>query len=124
MQLDRDAVEYLAVRLPTGAVVAKGMIDYSAHERAGTIEQLATRQDLQGRGIGSMLTAEAERRIRNRGCRYAVIGVEDDNLRARALYERLGYEPFDREHASWEVEDPDGSIRMYDTEITLLRKEL
>jgi ribosomal protein S18 acetylase RimI-like enzyme len=67
---------------------------------------------------------EAETRIRRRGRRYAVLGVEDSNPRARALYERLGYVPFRRERASWRQDGPVAGPELYETEITLLRKVL
>ena len=42
----------------------------------------------------------------------------------RALYERLGYTVWQREHASWPQEDQYGRLSVYETELTLLRKEL
>jgi ribosomal protein S18 acetylase RimI-like enzyme len=50
--------------------------------------------------------------------------VEDDNPRARALYERLGYREVGREAASWNVEDADGNCVLYETELAVLRKDL
>jgi ribosomal protein S18 acetylase RimI-like enzyme/predicted kinase len=121
---ERGEVEYLAVRAPDGAPVAKGGIDYRQHPGAGTLWQLATHADLQSLGIGSRLIAEAERRIRRRGLSRSVLGVEDDNARARALYERLGYAPCGHEHASWPTEDATGRPAMHHAEITLLDKRL
>jgi len=117
-------VEYLAVRAPTGEPVAKGAIDYTSHDGAGTLWQLATQPELQSLGLGSYLVREAERRIRLRGLRWAILGVEDNNPRARRLYERLGYQAYGREAASWEQEDERGTVTMYETEVTLLRKHL
>jgi ribosomal protein S18 acetylase RimI-like enzyme len=110
-------VEYLAVRSPDGAIVAKGGIDYTEHKGAGTMWQLATQSKLQSRGIGAKLIKEMERHIRARGITTAVVGVEDNNLRARALYERLGYEQSGRVHASWESMDANGRRFIYKTEI-------
>ncbi|MBB4742969.1 GNAT superfamily N-acetyltransferase [Actinoplanes octamycinicus] len=45
----------------------------------------------QGRGVGTALLAEAERRARHRGLPLIGLGVADDNPRAAALYLRLGY---------------------------------
>ena len=53
-----------------------------------------------------------------------MMGVEDNNPRARTLYERLGYKECGREKASWEEHDVQGRPFMYETEVTLLRKEL
>jgi ribosomal protein S18 acetylase RimI-like enzyme/predicted kinase len=120
----RGEVEYLVVRTPAGAPVAKGGIDYRQHPGAGTLWQLATHADLQSLGLGSRLIAEAERRIRRRGLSRAVLGVEDDNARARALYERLGYAAFGHEHAAWQTEDAAGRETTHHAEITLLDKRL
>ena len=85
-------MEYLVVRSPSGYSVAKAGIDYAANPSVGAITQLATIDELQGLGPGTHLIAVAESRIRRRGVRVAELGVEEDNPRARALYERLGYE--------------------------------
>lgn len=49
---------------------------------------------------------------------------EENNPRARALYERLGYVAYDRRPDSWDEQAPDGSLRRYETLCTLMRKEL
>jgi ribosomal protein S18 acetylase RimI-like enzyme len=123
-RVELGEVEYLVVRSPDGEPVAKGGIDYVQHRGAGTLWQLATREDLQSRGLGSRLIAEAERRIRRRGLSRAVLGVEEENVRARALYERLGYRVCGHEHDSWETEDDTGRRVMHHAEITLLDKRL
>ena len=74
-------------------------------------------------GLGTRLTTEGERRIRQRGLRWAVLGVEDSNPRAKALYERLGYSAWQRQRASWQHEDDHGELQVHETEVTLLRKE-
>lgn len=125
--LDRAAtgeVEYLAVRAPNGKPVCIGGVDYKPHAGAGTLWQLATRGELQGLGLGTRLIEEAERRIRARGLSTAMLGVEDNNPRARALYERLGYRPIGRERATWPQQRDDGQIEMYETEETILSKAL
>ena len=125
--LDRVAsgeVEYLAVRAPSGAPIAKGGIDYSERAGGGTLFQLATHPELQGLGIGSRLVEVAEERIRRRGLRCAYLGVEDYNVSARRLYERLGYAEVGREAASWEQEDEHGNVSLYETEIAILRRDL
>lgn len=117
-------VEYLALRTQSGEPVSKLCIDYVEHEGAGTLMQLATRDDLQRRGLATRLIAAAEDRIRVRGLGWALLGVEADNPRARMLYERLGYALFRRQPASWEQEDENGNVSLYETEVLLLRKEL
>jgi ribosomal protein S18 acetylase RimI-like enzyme len=117
-------VEYLAVRAPGGEPVSKIGIDYVPHAHAGTFWQFATHPRLQGMGLGTRLITEGERRIRGRGLGWAILGVEDNNSRARALYERLGYVPWRRERASWQEEDEHGRPRLYETELVLLRKHI
>ncbi|MGW1376691.1 GNAT family N-acetyltransferase [Streptomyces sp. NPDC002446] len=117
-------VDYLAVCAATDIPVAKGGVDYQVAEGVGTLWQLAVHPALQSHGIGTFLVEAAELRIRNRGLRQAELAVEEDNPRARALYERLGYVAYDRRPDSWEEQAPDGSLRLRETMCTLMRKEL
>lgn len=73
--------------------------------------------------IGTVLVSAAEQRIRYRGLRYAELSVEDDNPRARALYERLGYLAHDRRPEVWDEEAPDGTVRRYEPICTVMRKD-
>lgn len=56
-----------------------------------SFESIEVRLDRRGRGIGTALIRHAEQLARQRGFEQAVIEVDIDNPRARALYERLGY---------------------------------
>ena len=126
-QLKRAAdgdVDYLAVCTPANLPVAKGGIDYRVTEGAGMLWQLAVHPALQSCGIGTALVRASEQRIRDRGLRWAELGVEEDNPRARALYERLGYLAYDRRPDSWDERAPDGTLRRYDTMCTMMRKNL
>jgi ribosomal protein S18 acetylase RimI-like enzyme len=125
--LDRAAhglEDYLVVRAPAGAPVAKMRVDYTSEDDTGLFSQLATMDQLQGLGLATMLIAAAEQRVRARGLAFAALGVEDDNPRARRLYERLGYQPSGRRPASWQEQDDDGVLRLYETTLTMLRKRL
>ncbi|WP_442937722.1 GNAT family N-acetyltransferase [Nonomuraea sp. SBT364] len=82
---------------------------------AGTLWQLAVLPALQSRGLGTLLIRAAEQRIRNHGLSTAELAVEDGNLRARALYERLGYVAYGRKPDAWDEEGPDGLIRRHET---------
>ena len=88
--------DYLVVRAPGGEPVAKMRVDYTSEDDTGVFSQLATMGPLQGLGIAD----DAHRRrpssaSARRGLAFAALGVEDDNPRARRLYERLGL-PGDR----------------------------
>ncbi|QFG24496.1 N-acetyltransferase [Actinomadura sp. WMMB 499] len=117
-------VDYLAICPPSDLPVAIGGVDYRAREGAGTLWQLAVHPALHSCGIGTFLVHAAERRVRDRGLRWAELSVEESNPRARALYDRLGYVAFDRRPESWDESGPDGSVRRYETVCTVMRKDL
>jgi ribosomal protein S18 acetylase RimI-like enzyme len=123
-QVAAGEAEYLVVRAPDGYPIAKVGIDYAANPGAGTLWQMATVHELRSLGIGTHLISVAESRIRKRGLSVAQLDVEDNNPRARALYERLGYHEAGRRPASWDVEDADGNVSLYETELAMLRKSL
>jgi ribosomal protein S18 acetylase RimI-like enzyme len=116
--------DYLVVRAPGGQPVAKMRVDYTSEANIGVFSQLATVGPLQGLGIATMLIGAGEQRVRARGLAFAALGVEDNNPRARRLYQRLGYQAAARQHASWEYQDDDGILRVYETTLTILRKRL
>ena len=120
----RGEVDYLAVCPPSGLPVAVGGVDYARTPGAGTLWQLAVHEAVQSCGIGTILIQAAEQRIRARGRHRAELSVEENNPRARALYERLGYLAYGREPDSWDEEAPDGSTVRYETVCVLMRKEL
>ena len=117
-------VEYLVACLPSSMVVGKAEIDYACRASAGTLRQAAVRPVLQSCGIGTLLVRVAEERIMTRGYATAELAVEHDNLRGRALYERLGYVAYGQEPDEWDAEDADGRIVRYRTMCTLMRKSL
>jgi len=117
-------VEYLVACPPSGLPVGKLGIDFVKRADAGTMYQASVYAALQSCGIGTVLVAEAERRIRARGRQHAELGVEHDNPRARALYERLGYVPYGDEPAEWDEQGPDGVVARYRTTCTMMRKRL
>ena len=116
--------DYLVVRAPGDQPVAKMRVDYTSEADTGVFSQLAVMGPLQGLGIATMLIGAGEQRVRTRGRAFAALGVEDNNPRARRLYERLGYQAAGRPHASWETEDDDGVLRLYETTLTILRTRL
>jgi ribosomal protein S18 acetylase RimI-like enzyme len=120
----KGEVDYLVLRGAGGLPVAVGSIDYAKQEGAGTIWQLATMPSLRGFGLGSRLIAAAEERIKRRGLHTAMLGVEDTNVRARHLYERLGYRLCGHERQSWEAADDRGRPYTHHAEVDLLKKDL
>ena len=121
---ERGLEDYLVVRAPIGQPVAKMRVDYTSEADTGVFSQLAVVGPLQGLGIATMLIGVGEQRVHARGLAFAALGVEDNNPRARRLYERLGYQATGRQHASWETEDDHGVLRLCETTLTILRKRL
>lgn len=72
-----------------GRVVAVMMVGYEGHR--GWVNYLAIEPELQGRGLGREMMAEAERRLAAMGCPKVQLQVRTDNAAAIAFYERLGY---------------------------------
>ncbi len=103
---DREVVEYLRwlyKRDPEGFLVADlngevvgfiatdaRWVDYRG-ERIGEIHELAVDGRYQGRGIGKALCLAGLERLRDRGHRRFGLWVGEQNLRAQALYEKLGF---------------------------------
>jgi ribosomal protein S18 acetylase RimI-like enzyme len=121
---ERGEVEYLAACPPSGQPVATGGIDYKTTPSVGTLFQFGVHPALRSCGIGTLLIHAAEQRIRARGLHRAQLGVEENNPRARALYERLGYVIYGSKPASWDVDAGDRTLQRYETVLTLMRKEL
>lgn len=117
-------VEYLCVRAPNGEIVSKGGINYSWLPGTGMLYQFATRENLMSLGIGTQLIRAAENRIKKRGLTKASLRVELANMRARALYERLGYRAVREVTSEWDQETPDGSIRRYVAHQVEMEKDL
>lgn len=62
------------------------------HPEYPDMEDLFVGEESRGRGVGSALIAECERRARELGYRKIGMAVNPDlNPKARAFYERLGY---------------------------------
>lgn len=120
---DAGKVDYLVARDDRGPV-AKGAVDYEEFPGAGSIMQLATRDDLQGQGLATLVIAEAERRMRARGLGTARLAVEPDNERALRLYLHLGYRSIGERATGWEYERPDGTLGQYRTTVVDLVKDL
>ncbi|MDF6022936.1 GNAT family N-acetyltransferase [Streptomyces sp. JH34] len=117
-------VDYLAVCTAADLPVAIGGVDYQVADGAGTLWQLAVLPAPQGHGLGTLPTGAAEQRVRDRGLRRAELSVEEDNPRARALYERLGYVAYGRAPDAWDAEGPDGAVHRHETMCVLMRRDV
>lgn len=79
--------------MPAGYVFATTREDYFTHEPHAHIEVLAVEPAAEGRGIGRRLVEAAETWAKGKGYRRMTLNVFHTNTRARALYERAGYQP-------------------------------
>lgn len=87
----RDETREVFVALDHDDQVAGFILLNMAGAFVGYIQTIAVRADLRGGGIGTHLIVYAERRI-FRDSPNVFMCVSSFNNRARALYERLGYE--------------------------------
>lgn len=58
------------------------------------VHDLAVLPTFRGKGVGRALLAEAERRARRDRCCKLTLEVQEDNARARSLYESFGFSDF------------------------------
>jgi GNAT superfamily N-acetyltransferase len=65
--------------------------DYYYHEAHGHIADLIVAPEGEGRGIGRVLIEKGEQWARSQGFRWLTVSVFAQNLRAREVYQRLGY---------------------------------
>ena len=62
-----------------------------SRERHPYVEALLVHPSLRSRSVGTQILAAADALVRERGMNRIGLAVAVENLRARALYERLGY---------------------------------
>lgn len=79
---------------------------------------------LRGLGIGTRLIKEAEALARRHGLAWASLAVAKENLKARQLYERLGYVVFADDPGIWSYVDHRGRLKKVNEPCWLLEKSL
>ena len=75
-----------------GVALAQLREELLSHAPSAHLEVLVVRGDAEGRGIGQALVQAAERAVRDQGALSMTLHVFASNTRARAVYERLGFE--------------------------------
>jgi ribosomal protein S18 acetylase RimI-like enzyme len=68
------------------------LVDYFTDERHGHVSNIVVAHGAEGRGAGRALMEAAERWCRERRYRLLTLHVFEENRRARALYERGGFD--------------------------------
>ncbi len=95
VQVLRRNPELIVVAEVEGQVA--GFCSYSIHDNEhGEIRNNAVDPNYQGRGIGHALHRRVLEIMREKGCKYAEVetGQDEPYARARAAYEKLGFEPY------------------------------
>ena len=69
------------------------------------------RPQFRSSGLGSLIMKVAEENLFARGYERVTLNVAKDNLRARMLYERLGYQAIAHEPGIWSYQDHLGNWR-------------
>jgi len=80
---------FLVAEQAGGEIVGTVMAGYEGHR--GWINYLGVAPALQRGGLGRLLMAEAETRLRAAGCPKINLQVRPDNRAAIAFYERIGF---------------------------------
>jgi ribosomal protein S18 acetylase RimI-like enzyme len=75
-----------------GFVHVKYLVDAMTDELTLHVAHVIVSHNWESRGVARTLLSAAEDFGRQRGCRLATLNVFLDNTRARALYERFGYQ--------------------------------
>jgi GNAT superfamily N-acetyltransferase len=97
-RLDRDAMDDAETATPARrfrVADAEGVVAYAITGRSGAqafLQRLATDPSHSGRGIAGALIGDALRWATRHRCRRLLVNTQQDNHRALALYERLGFQ--------------------------------
>ncbi len=102
----------------TGEMIGQVFIQWSSSDpryadgaKRGYLYALRVKPAFQNRGLGTRILEAAEEELRRRGMTTASIGVEKNNPRARALYERRGYRIIADDPGRWSYVDHEGNIQ-------------
>ncbi len=92
---------------------AEGIAGYAGLDvgsEVADVMTIAVAPRAQGRGLGAALLQELVDRARGRGAEYLMLEVRDDNLPARRLYERAGFERLTTRRRYYQPGDVDAHI--------------
>lgn len=116
---------------PSGEMVGQVFIQWNSSDprfadgrRRGYLYALRIKPNYRERGLGTRIICAAEDVLRKRGMDTASIGVEKDNPRARALYERSGYRVIADDPGRWSYIDHEGNRQEVLEPAWLMEKKL
>lgn len=91
-------VVYLAgpTRAPIGYVVIRFGWSLEFGGMDGFVDEIYIRPGVRGRGIGTELLTALPKRLAAAGLKAMHLEVDRENMKARALYAKLGYRPRER----------------------------
>jgi ribosomal-protein-alanine N-acetyltransferase len=101
-QLDRRGLREALTATPVArfrVASDRGVIGYAVTGRSldrGYLQRLAVEPERQGEGLGTSLVLDALWWARRRGSRVVLVNTQEENGRAVALYEHLGFERQDQ----------------------------
>ncbi|NSW52809.1 MAG: GNAT family N-acetyltransferase [Anaerolineae bacterium] len=78
---------------PVGFIHLQTETDYFSGKQQGYISDVAVSRGHEGKGIGRMLMLAAENWAQEMGYEILTLYVFAGNIRARQMYERLGFQP-------------------------------
>jgi ribosomal protein S18 acetylase RimI-like enzyme len=62
---------------------------------------VAVDEEFRGEGIGSLILNDAIRKADREGCQRVVLDVALDNVRAKQLYEKIGFQVYNKKSFPW-----------------------
>ncbi|MFN7963048.1 MAG: GNAT family N-acetyltransferase [Thermoanaerobaculia bacterium] len=99
---DPDLGLIVAEQVPGGERLGYAMLltqrDFFTGEKHAHLSILAVRREAEGRGVARALLEATDDWARERGLPFITLTVFHANVRARALYERLGWQPDTRRY--------------------------
>jgi [ribosomal protein S18]-alanine N-acetyltransferase len=87
---------HLLVATDEKSLVGYALVTWRRGWRTARLYSIAVDPRAAGRGVGRALLAAAQTRAAEQGCKALRLEVREDNHRAIALYDRLGYRRFGR----------------------------
>ena len=107
-----------------GEPIGLGYVDFTSVSDAGTLWALNIKEEKRSQGLGTGFMRDFEKVIENRGLTFIELRVEEDNLRAIELYQKLGYKKRASSLESWEQDDGHGGVEIYEAKCFIFRKRI